>query len=40
MYEKDGYGLGMRKQNLPTDHWIDRFADWLDVNGWLKKSVQ
>jgi len=40
MYEKGGHGFGMRKQNLPTDHWIDRFADWLDGNGWLKKSVQ
>jgi acetyl esterase/lipase len=40
MYEKGGHGFGMRKQNLPSDHWIDRFADWLDLNGWLKKSVQ
>jgi acetyl esterase/lipase len=40
MYEKGGHGFGMRKQSLPTDHWIDRFADWLDLNGWLKKSVQ
>ena len=40
MYEKGGHGFGMRKKNLPTDHWIDRFADWLDLNSWLKKSVQ
>src|SRR5215831_11346976 len=26
MYTKGGHGFGMRKQNLPTDHWIDRFA--------------
>jgi len=36
MYEKGGHGFGMRKQNLPTDHWIDRFADWLELLGLLK----
>ena len=37
MYAKGGHGFGMRKQNLPTDHWIDRFSDWLDLQGFLKK---
>jgi len=37
MYAKGGHGFGMRKQNLPTDHWIDRFADWLELEGLLKK---
>ena len=37
MYAKGGHGFGMHKQNLPTDHWIDRFADWLDFEGLLKK---
>ena len=37
MYAKGGHGFGMRKQNLPTDHWIDRFADWLELQGWFKK---
>jgi acetyl esterase/lipase len=37
MYAKGGHGFGMRKQNLPTDHWIDRFADWLELQGWLNK---
>jgi len=27
----------MRKQNLPVDHWIDRFADWMVLQGWLQK---
>jgi acetyl esterase/lipase len=36
MYVKGGHGFGMRKQNLPTDHWIDRFSDWLELQGWLK----
>jgi acetyl esterase/lipase len=37
MYAKGGHGFGMRKQTLPTDHWIDRFAEWLDLQGFLKK---
>jgi acetyl esterase/lipase len=37
MYAKGGHGFGMHKQNLPTDHWIDRFADWLELQGLLKK---
>ena len=37
LYAKGGHGFGMRKQNLPTDHWIDRFADWLGLQGWLQK---
>ena len=37
MYSKGGHGFGMRKQNLPSDQWIDRFGDWLQVQGLLKK---
>lgn len=37
MYAKGRHGFGMHKQNLPTDQWIDRFADWLDMEGFLKK---
>ena len=37
MYAKGGHGFAMIKQNLPTDHWIDRFVDWLESQGWLKK---
>jgi len=37
LYSKGGHGFGMRKQNLPTDHWVERFADWLEVQGLLKK---
>ena len=33
LYAKGGHGFGMRKQNLPTDHWIDRFTDWLELQG-------
>jgi acetyl esterase/lipase len=38
LFSKGGHGFGMRKQNLPSDKWIDRFYDWLQVNGWLIKS--
>jgi len=37
MYAKGGHGFGMRKQNLPTDYWIDRFAEWMEMQGWMKK---
>jgi acetyl esterase/lipase len=35
MYERGGHGFGMHKQNLPTDHWIERFTDWLQLEGFL-----
>lgn len=38
MYAKGGHGFGMRKQNLPSDGWIDRFGEWLDQQGLLKAS--
>lgn len=39
MYARGDHGFGMRKQNLPTDTWIERFGDWLDVQGLLKKKI-
>lgn len=38
MYQKGGHGFGMRKQNLPTDTWTDRFGDWLNLNGFFTKA--
>jgi acetyl esterase/lipase len=35
MYSKGGHGFGMNKQGLPTDHWIERFGDWLEEQGLL-----
>ncbi|QHT65460.1 alpha/beta hydrolase fold domain-containing protein [Rhodocytophaga rosea] len=35
MYEKGGHGFGMRKQDLPVDSWIDRFGEWLELQGLL-----
>jgi lysophospholipase L1-like esterase/acetyl esterase/lipase len=37
IYEKGGHGFGMRKQNLPTDTWYERFGEWLKLQGYLKK---
>jgi acetyl esterase/lipase len=37
MYSSGGHGFGMRKQNLPSDSWIERFGDWLALQGLLKK---
>lgn len=36
MFAKGGHGFGMRKQNLPIDGWIERFADWLGQQGLVK----
>jgi acetyl esterase/lipase len=33
MYSTGGHGFGMRKQGLPSDSWIERFADWMEVQG-------
>ncbi len=35
VYAMGGHGFGLRKQNLPTDTWIDRFGDWLKLEGFL-----
>jgi len=35
MYERGKHGFGMRKQNLPVDKWIERFGDWLRMQGLL-----
>lgn len=37
MYAKGGHGFGMRKQEFPSDRWIDRFSEWLESQGWLKR---
>ena len=37
MYEKGKHGFGTKKQGLPVDTWMDRFTDWLDMHGLLKK---
>ncbi len=36
IYARGGHGFGMRKQNLPSDSWIDRFGECLEAQGLLK----
>lgn len=31
LYAQGGHGFGMKKQGLPSDHWIDRFGEWLHL---------
>ncbi len=35
IYAQGGHGFGMKKQDLPTDHWIERFSEWLQSQGFL-----
>lgn len=37
VYARGGHGFGMRKQNLPSDTWYERFRDWLASQSLLKK---
>jgi acetyl esterase/lipase len=37
IYSKGGHGFGMNKQHQPSDTWICRLGDWLDLQGLLKK---
>ncbi len=30
LYANGGHGFGMRKNNLPSDHWIELFGTWLE----------
>jgi len=39
MYARGGHGFGMDSQQLPTDTWIERFAEWMDVQGFLKNKL-
>jgi acetyl esterase/lipase len=38
VYSKGGHGFGMNKRGLPVDSWIERFGDWLAVQGLLKAA--
>ena len=37
IYSAGGHGFGTRKITLPAGTWTDRFRDWLDVQGFLKR---
>jgi len=36
LYAKGNHGFGMKHQGIPTDNWIDRFNEWLGMQGLLK----
>jgi acetyl esterase/lipase len=38
IYSTGGHGFGMLQQSLPIDTWIERFWDWLQVQGLLASS--
>lgn len=35
LYSAGGHGFGMKTQGLPSDQWIERFGDWLALQGWM-----
>ncbi|HJP63168.1 MAG TPA: SGNH/GDSL hydrolase family protein, partial [Mucilaginibacter sp.] len=36
LYAKGNHGFGMKHQGIPADNWIDRFNEWLGMQGLLK----
>jgi len=36
IFDKGGHGFGMRKNNIPADHWPELFMDWLKSTGFIK----
>lgn len=36
VYCKGGHGFGMKKQGLPVDRWIERFGDWMRIQGLIR----
>ncbi len=37
IYARGGHGFGMNQQGMPSDHWIERFGEWLQAQGFLPK---
>ena len=38
IYSKGGHGFGLNKRGLPVDTWIERFGQWLEVQGLMKPA--
>jgi acetyl esterase/lipase len=36
IYSQGGHGFGLTKRGLPVDGWIDRFGEWLQIQGLMK----
>lgn len=39
IYSKGGHGFGLTNRGWPVDSWIDRFGDWLQMQGLLKAPL-
>lgn len=39
IYAKGGHGFGLRTQGLPTDSWIERFGEWLALQGLISEPA-
>jgi len=37
LFARGGHGFGMQQKHLSSDHWIEIFANWLDMLGLLAK---
>jgi acetyl esterase/lipase len=40
IYAQGGHGFGMWKQGLPSDGWIERFAEWLEAQALVEPPRQ
>jgi len=38
IYSQGGHGFGMTKRGLPVDGWVERFGEWLRIQGLLKAT--
>ncbi len=38
IYSQGGHGFGMVKRGLPVDGWVERFGEWLQIQGLLKSQ--
>jgi acetyl esterase/lipase len=38
IYSQGGHGFGMNHKGLPSDRWIERFAEWLQAQGFLPEK--
>lgn len=36
IYSQGGHGFGLLKRGLPVDSWVERFGEWLQIQGLLK----
>ena len=39
IYASGGHGFGMKPQGTTSDHWIDEFYFWLEVQGLTKAAT-